>query len=165
MTPPMTIGVEDLGRRQVPPRLSSKKAMSGVAMTSSTVFKDGLVVRRRRRRPGLKVNCLGAALGRVTCPVRPSAFASRSVCSTGDEVDDVEVDGLVLVDGDGVAHGLLGPVGVAAAQLGDAADVGDGVVRDLAAERALDVVAVGIDRRGGADGRVGRHRGDIARPS
>ena len=80
----------------------------------------------------------------------------------GDEVDDVERDGLVGGRGDRVAHGVLGPVGVAPAQLGYAAREGDGVVRDLAAERPLEVLAGEGDRRGGADRGVGRHRGDVA---
>ena len=61
------------------------------------------------------------------------------------EIDDVQVDRLRLVRGDGLAHGLFGPIGVAAAQLGDAADVGDGVVLDFLAERAADVAAIGVD--------------------
>ena len=41
----------------------------------------------------------------ATCTWRPSACASRSSMLVGHEVDHVQLDGLRLVDGHGVAHG------------------------------------------------------------
>ena len=102
------------------------------------------------------------AVGANHLRAAPIGLAQQVVHVGRDEVHDVEAHCLVLVHRDGVAHGVLGPVGVAVAQLGDAADVGDGVVRDLAPERALDVAAVGVDHGGGADRRVRRHRSDVA---
>ena len=79
------------------------------------------------------------------------AWRRRSSRLVRDVVDDVQLDGLGLADGDRLAHGRLGPVGVAAAKFGDAADEGDGVVLNLVAEVAADVAAIGVDGGGGAD--------------
>ncbi len=49
----------------------------------------------------------------------------------GDQIDDVIVQGVGRRQGGGLAYGLLGPVDVAPAQLGERADVGDRVVDDL----------------------------------
>ncbi len=102
-------------------------------------------------------------------------------------VDDVQLQGLVGTQADRLADGLLGPFGVSRAQLGEAADVGRGVVDLLERHRVglgcrggrtlarLDVLArrppvrfaVGraqadLDRRGRAQVGARRHRGDVA---
>ena len=50
----------------------------------------------------------------------------------GDHVDDVKLERLGGRQAHGVAHGIVGPVGVAAVDGGEAADIGDGVVDDFA---------------------------------
>ena len=52
----------------------------------------------------------------------------RTAC---DEVDDIRLQRAIGGEGGGLADRLLGPVGIAAAQLGKTADEGDGIVRDL----------------------------------
>ena len=60
-------------------------------------------------------------------------------------------------------HGGDRPRHRPAARLRDRRHVGDGVVLHLLAERAGDVLAVAVDRRGGPDVRAGRHVGEVRR--
>ena len=78
------------------------------------------------------------------------------------EVDDVQLDRLFTGDRDGLAHGLLGPFGVAPAMIGDAANVGRGVVGDFFVQVAFDVAAAARDRVRCADLGVGGHRCDVS---
>ena len=59
----------------------------------------------------------------------------------GDQIDHLQVERLFVGDVGALAHGRLGPVGVAPALVGDAADVGDGVVGDFGIHLTLDVCA------------------------
>jgi len=99
----------------------------------------------------------------------------------GDDLDHVQLQGFVGGQADRFAHGALGPVGVAAAQLGQAAQVGGGIVDLLAGHgrsgggpacrrrlrlrpfRLLGRTAeADFDRRRRAQVGAGRHRRDVA---
>ena len=81
-----------------------------------------------------------------TWTVRPSAKAEHRLEAVGDAVDGPDRDGLGGRRRMGLGDRRLGPLDVAAAGLGDRADVGDGVVADLVTERARDVLALAADR-------------------
>ena len=72
----------------------------------------------------------------ATFTVRPSTLAQQVGDVGGDEVDHVAASASAGRQARGLAHGRLGPVGIAAAQLRQAADVGDGVVDRLCAPSA-----------------------------
>jgi hypothetical protein len=85
-------------------------------------------------------------------------------CQVGrHQVDHAELQRLVGGDVDGVAHRILGPVGIAAAVVGEVADLRHGIVGDLPVHRLVvhRVVATDRDGRGRADVGAGRHRGDV----
>src|SRR5262249_16923496 len=48
-----------------------------------------------------------------------------------DELDDICLQRGIGGEGGGLTHGLLGPIGIAAAQFGEAADEGDCIIRCL----------------------------------
>ena len=77
------------------------------------------------------------------------------------EVDDLQRQRLVDADAHALAHRVLGPLLVPAADLRDVRDVRDRVVLRLEAEVALDVGPVRVDGMRGADVRRGGHRRDI----
>ena len=72
---------------------------------------------------------------------RPSSWRSRSVDVDGDEVDHLARQRVARRQAHRLAHRLLGPGDVAAAQLRQAADVGGGVVDALGGHRVVAGVA------------------------
>ncbi len=62
---------------------------------------------------------------------RPSTLPEQFGRVARNEVDDIRLQGGIGGKAGGLPHSLLAPIGVAAAQLGKAADQGDGVARRL----------------------------------
>ena len=80
-----------------------------------------------------------------------------------DTVDGTDRDSLARGRRDRLVDGRHGPVDVAAAGLGDRPDIGDGVVLDLVADRAGELLATGADGRCRADVRARGHVGEMPR--
>jgi hypothetical protein len=85
-------------------------------------------------------------------------LAQQVVQVDGNEVDDLAGERIARRQADRLAHRLLGPGDVAAAQLGQAADVGGGVVDALGSQRV-------VPRRGACRRRAAGPAGRLRAPS
>ena len=123
-------------------------------------------------RQSTSTSAIGAEDGFELC--LPVDLAQQVLQIAGNEINDLELRRLLRRQAHRLAHRALAPVGVAAAQLRQAADVGGGVVGDLphhgvGPARFLLLVVLfrsrrhDRHRRSRAEIGAGRHGGEVAR--
>ena len=159
MTPgAKTPGADNSMRRAIPPTMNSANATVGLASNPKHLLHDRAAKLVHRHSGGLHHHGTRRRLRGSPVELLEHRFHVGS-----NEVDDVEVERLLLRVGPRIRHGVLQGLGVATADVGNAADEGAGILVDLARERVRQVHAARPDHRGRADVGARRHDGEVGR--